>query len=67
MECVIQKVMFDETFGPDEGSDDNYSSQDEIESDSESFGLYLEIKTSRGFIWLGKKSRIFKIPEKPSS
>ena len=35
LECVIQKVMFDETFGPDEGSDDNYSSQDEIESDSD--------------------------------
>ena len=27
---MIQKVMFDETFGPDEGSDDNYSSQEEI-------------------------------------
>ena len=27
---MIQKVMFDETFGPDEGSDDNYSSQDEM-------------------------------------
>ena len=27
---MIQKVMFDETFGPDEGNDDNYSSQDEM-------------------------------------
>ena len=32
---MIQKVMFDETFGPDEGSDDNYSSQDKMESYSD--------------------------------
>ena len=32
---MIQKVKFDETFGPDEGSDDNYSSQDEMESYSD--------------------------------
>ena len=32
---MIQKVMLDETFGHDEGSDDNYSSQDGMESDSD--------------------------------
>ena len=32
---MIQKVMFDETFGPDERSDDNYSSQDEMVSYSD--------------------------------
>ena len=30
---MIQKAMFDEIFGHDEGSDDNYSSQLEMESD----------------------------------
>ena len=30
---IIQKVLFDEIFGHDGGSDDNYSSQVEMETD----------------------------------